>query len=122
MRYFRTMAIYCNTRPHVIIHIQNETLFQTMDEYVAELIERVSSLGMGSEDNSRVADAWANIDSRKSGSLDIDDLGRLLDAAGKPLPGFKIRQLLPMVKTQTPGQINVTEFAKVFFFYILKII
>lgn len=91
-----------------------------MDEYVAELIERVSSLGMGSEDNSRVADAWANIDSRKSGSLDIDDLGRLLDAAGKPLPGFKIRQLLPMVKTQTPGQINVTEFAKVFFFYILK--
>jgi len=85
-----------------------------MDEYVAELIERVSSLGMGSEDNSRVADAWANIDSRKSGSLDIDDLGRLLDAAGKPLPGFKIRQLLPMVKTQTPGQINVTEFAKIY--------
>ena len=84
-----------------------------MEEYVESLTQKISQLGMGQDDMAKVAEAFAQVDKRKTGSLDIDELGSLLEAAGKPLPGFKIRQILPGVKTATPGEINVVEFGKV---------
>jgi len=79
------------------------------------LTQKISQLGMGQDDMAKVAEAFAQVDKRKTGSLDIDELGSLLEAAGKPLPGFKIRQILPGVKTATPGEINVVEFGKIFY-------
>lgn len=84
-----------------------------MEEYIAALAEEIAHLGMEPDDTAKVAEAYASVDKRCAGSLDVDELGKLLDAAGKPLPGFKIRQILPGVKTVTPGEINVVEFGKV---------
>lgn len=40
----------------------------------------------------KVAEAFACVDEKEIGTLDIDDIGKLLEASGKPLPGklFKI--------------------------------
>ena len=84
-----------------------------MDEYIAALSGQIAHMGLEADDASKVAEAFAASDKRQNGSLDIDELATLLDHAGKPLPGFKIRQILPGVKTATPGEINVCEFAKV---------
>ena len=58
-------------------------------EYVADLVKCLESLNMGGEDNLKVAEAFASIDGRETRNCDIDDLGRLLEASGKPLPGKK---------------------------------
>ena len=57
-------------------------------EYVAQLTAKVANLGMTEEDNVKVAEAYAYVDEKEAGILDIDDIGRLLEAAGKPLPGL----------------------------------
>ena len=51
---------------------------------------------------------------RKEGSVDIDSLGDLLDEVGKPLPGFKIRQMLPTLNLKTSGRVNVLEFGSIY--------
>ena len=56
-------------------------------EYVADLVKCLESLNMGGEDNLKVAEAFASVDERETKNCDIDDLGRLLEASGKPLPG-----------------------------------
>lgn len=56
-------------------------------EYVEQLTAQVAALGMNAEDNVKVAEAYAYVDEKETGLLDIDDIGRLLEAAGKPLPG-----------------------------------
>jgi len=83
-------------------------------EYVAQLTAKVANLGMTEEDNVKVAEAYAYVDEKEAGILDIDDIGRLLEAAGKPLPGFKIRQLMPTIKVAQPGSISVDEFANIY--------
>ena len=35
----------------------------------------------------KVAEAFACVDEKEIGTLDIDDIGKLLEASGKPLPG-----------------------------------
>merc|ERR1711893_373827 len=83
-------------------------------EYVEKLVAQVAGLGMNDEDNLKVAEAYAYVDEKETGTVDIDDLGKLLEAAGTPLPGFKIRQLLPTVKVSTAGQVSPSEFTTVF--------
>lgn len=83
-------------------------------EYVAQLTAKVANMGMTDEDNVKVAEAYAYVDEKEAGILDIDDIGRLLEAAGKPLPGFKIRQLMPTIKVAQPGSIGVDEFANIY--------
>ena len=51
---------------------------------------------------------------RKERSVDIDSLGELLDEVGKPLPGFKIRQMLPTLTLKTSGRVNVLEFGSIY--------
>ena len=54
---------------------------------MADLVKCLESLNMGGEDNLKVAEAFASVDERETKNCDIDDLGRLLEASGKPLPG-----------------------------------
>jgi len=83
-------------------------------EYVAQLVAKLGNLGMTDEDNVKVAEAYAYVDEKEEGTLDIDEIGRLLEAAGKPLAGFKIRQMMPSIKVSTPGSIAVDEFGAVY--------
>merc|ERR1711953_58495 len=52
--------------------------------------------------------------SKKARSVDIDSLGELLEEVGKPLPGFKIRQMLPTLSLKTSGEVNVLEFGSIY--------
>ena len=45
---------------------------------------------MEKDDHVKVAEAFASVDQKETGLLDIDDLGRLLEASGKPLPGTHV--------------------------------
>lgn len=83
-------------------------------EYVAQLVTKLGNLGMTDEDNVKVAEAYAYVDEKEEGTLEIDEIGRLLEAAGKPLAGFKIRQMMPSIKVSTPGSIAVDEFGAVY--------
>ena len=60
-------------------------------EYVAQLVAKLGDLGMTDEDNVKVAEAYAYVDEKEEGALDIDDIGRLLEAAGKPLAGIVVK-------------------------------
>ena len=60
-------------------------------EYVAQLVAKLGNLGMTDEDNVKVAEAYAYVDEKEEGALDIDDIGRLLEAAGKPLAGIVVK-------------------------------
>ncbi|CAG5106015.1 Oidioi.mRNA.OKI2018_I69.chr1.g2643.t1.cds [Oikopleura dioica] len=85
-----------------------------MDEYVAELIQEIKHLDLENEDINKVAEAFAHVDKKKERSVDIDSLGELLDEVGKPLPGFKIRQMLPTLTLKTSGRVNVLEFGSIY--------
>ena len=56
-------------------------------EYVELLIQKLDSLDLETEDKVKVAEAFACVDEKEVGTLDIDDIGKLLEASGKPLPG-----------------------------------
>ena len=56
-------------------------------EYVEQLIQKLDSLDLETEDKVKVAEAFACVDEKEVGTLDIDDIGKLLEASGKPLPG-----------------------------------
>ena len=84
-----------------------------MEEYIAELTEQVAQLGMGMDDTVKIAEAFAAVDQKKTRVLDIDDLGKLLEEASMPLPGFKIRQLIPGIKMTNPGELTPMDFGKV---------
>ena len=43
---------------------------------------------MEDEDNTKVAEAFAYHDDQNVGAIEIDLLGNLLEAAGRPLPGI----------------------------------
>ena len=60
-------------------------------EYVEQLIQKLDSLDLETEDKVKVAEAFACVDEREVGTLDIDDIGKLLEASGKPLPGKSLR-------------------------------
>ena len=60
-------------------------------EYVAQLVAKLGNLGMTDEDNVKVAEAYAYVDEKEEGTLDIDEIGRLLEAAGKPLAGIVVK-------------------------------
>lgn len=60
-------------------------------EYVAQLVTKLGNLGMTDEDNVKVAEAYAYVDEKEEGTLDIDEIGRLLEAAGKPLAGIVVK-------------------------------
>ncbi|CBY21875.1 unnamed protein product [Oikopleura dioica] len=85
-----------------------------MEDYVAELIQEIKNLDLENEDINKVAEAFAHVDKKKEGSVDIDSLGDLLDEVGKPLPGFKIRQMLPTLSLKTSGRVNVLEFGSIY--------